>query len=57
MRMAQGTGDGPALMFSNIKDYNKKRSARPEGVRLFAVELPPRGDDARPAAGRIRASW
>src|SRR5258706_351584 len=27
MRLAQGTGDGPALLFSNIKDYNAK-SAR-----------------------------
>jgi 4-hydroxy-3-polyprenylbenzoate decarboxylase len=24
MRLAQGTGDGPALLFSNIKDYNSK---------------------------------
>ena len=24
MRLAQGTGEGPALLFNNIKDYNKK---------------------------------
>ena len=26
MRLAQGAGDGPALMFNNIKDYNSKDS-------------------------------
>ena len=26
MRLAQGAGDGPALLFNNIKDYNKPDS-------------------------------
>jgi 4-hydroxy-3-polyprenylbenzoate decarboxylase len=26
MRLAQGAGDGPALLFDNIKDYNRKDS-------------------------------
>ena len=26
MRLAQGTGDGPALLFNNIKDYNTQTS-------------------------------
>ncbi len=26
LRLAQGAGDGPALLFNNIKDYNKKDS-------------------------------
>src|ERR1700704_4508516 len=26
MRLAQGAGDGPALLFNNIKDYNKTGS-------------------------------
>ena len=36
MRLAQGTGDGPALLFSNIKDYNKKDS---RGRKVFACSL------------------
>src|SRR5579864_3605356 len=26
MRLAQGAGDGPALLFNNIKDYNRRDS-------------------------------
>ena len=26
MRLAQGAGDGPALLFNNIKDYNQSNS-------------------------------
>src|SRR6266446_233244 len=36
MRLAQGTGDGPALLFSNIKDYNKKTS---RGSKVFGCSL------------------
>jgi len=32
MRLAQGPGTGPALLFNNIKDYNKLAS---RGRRLF----------------------
>src|SRR5882672_8345439 len=46
MRLAQGTGDGPALLFSNIKDYNKKSS---RGSKVFGCSLCRRT--------RIRASW
>ena len=28
MRLAQGTGDGPALMFNNIKDYGANARCR-----------------------------
>ncbi|HYM18770.1 MAG TPA: UbiD family decarboxylase [Micropepsaceae bacterium] len=36
MRLAQGTGDGPALLFSNIKDYNgpNARSSQVFGCSL-----------------------
>ena len=36
MRLAQGTGTGPALLFNNIKDYNKKDS---RCRRLFGLGL------------------
>ena len=36
MRMAQGTGEGPALLFSNIKDYNKKGV---RGSKVFGCSL------------------
>ena len=36
MRMAQGTGEGPALLFSNIKDYNKKGM---RGSKVFGCSL------------------
>ena len=32
VRMAQGTGAGPALLFSNIKDYKKKPVTRLQRV-------------------------
>ena len=35
-RLAQGTGKGPALLFNNIKDYNKKDS---RCRRIFACSL------------------
>src|SRR6188508_2371343 len=35
-RMAQGTGEGPALLFSNIKDYNKKGA---RGSKVFSCSL------------------
>ena len=36
MRLAQGTGDGPALLFNNIKDYNGPKS---RCRRLFGLGL------------------
>jgi 4-hydroxy-3-polyprenylbenzoate decarboxylase len=36
MRLAQGTGNGPALLFNNIKDYNKAGS---RCRRLFGLGL------------------
>ena len=36
VRVAQGEGDGPALLFSNIKDYNKPDS---RGRRVFAGSM------------------
>src|ERR1700758_3273197 len=36
MRLAQGPGTGPALLFNNIKDYNKTTS---RGRRLFGCGL------------------
>jgi 4-hydroxy-3-polyprenylbenzoate decarboxylase len=36
VRMAQGPGTGPALLFSNIKDYNKPGS---RGRRVFAGSM------------------
>ncbi|MCH8858875.1 MAG: UbiD family decarboxylase [Proteobacteria bacterium] len=36
MRLAQGTGDGPALLFNNIKDYN---TADSRCRRLFGLGL------------------
>src|SRR5262245_8440175 len=35
-RIAQGTGDGPALLFSNIKDYDKPNS---RGQKVFSCSL------------------
>src|SRR6516164_1920241 len=35
MRLAQGTGDGPALLFSNIKDYGANARCR----RIFGCGL------------------
>ena len=35
MRLAQGTGDGPAMMFNNIKDYGANARCR----RVFGCGL------------------
>ena len=36
MRLAQGTGSGTALLFNNIKDYNKPATPLPPHLRLRA---------------------
>ncbi len=41
-RMAQGPGTGPALLFNNIKDYNKNTTPLRPGVHRRARQLPPR---------------
>ena len=50
VRVAQGAGTGPALLFNNIKDYNGPKRARPARVRRLHVELPPHGDGVRHAS-------
>ena len=50
MRLAQGPGTGKALMFNNIKDYNKPRQPLPPHLRLGAQQLPAHRHDAGAAA-------
>ena len=52
-RRAFGNGDGPALLFTNIKDYNKNNTRCTFGVHRWAVELFARRHDVRPAEGRL----
>ena len=56
MRLAQGAGDGPALLFNNIKDYNKPdtRCRRVFGSGLSSYSA--HRHDARPAEGHASAS-
>jgi UbiD family decarboxylase len=50
MRLAQGPGTGPALLFNNIKDYNSPDS---RCRRVFGSGL----SSYRRIRTRIRASW
>ena len=49
-RMAQGPGTGPALLFNNIKDYNKNTTRCGAGVRRRPRQLSPRRHDDGAAA-------
>ena len=50
MRLAQGPGTGPALLFNNIKGYNTPDKPLPPDLRLRAEQLPPHRHDARASA-------
>ena len=57
-RVAQGPGTGPALLFKNIKDYNKNTTRCGAGVRRQHRQLSPRRHDAgagRPTPTRARS--
>ena len=51
----RGPGTGKAILFNNIKDYNKPDEPLPPHLRLGAQQQPPHRHDARPAAGDARA--
>ena len=50
MRLAQGPGTGKALLFNNIKDYNKPTSRCRRIFGSGAQQLSPHRHDAGPAA-------
>ena len=55
MRLAQGPGTGKALIFNNIKDYNKPRQPLPPHLRLLAQQLSAHRHDAGAAARHASA--